>query len=341
MNPILKIARIDAQSITPKYLQLTDSILQGIQAGQIRKNDILPSINEFSYNLETARSTVERAYNELKRMGIVKSVAGKGFFILHTQFNRPVKILLLFNKLSIPKKMIYDVFAGNLGDQAAIDFYIYNNDFNLFKKLLSEKAAHYAKVVIIPHFKEDKELGYALINSLPKEKLILMDKLVDNITGEFGAVYEDFEADIYFALEQLKEKLSHYEELKIIFPQHTYYSRKILYGFLRFCQQYGFQNQILTCLKNEKIQPGTVYINLAEDDLVILIEKVLESKLQLGKDIGVISYNETPLKRVILDGITTISTDFKLMGEKAAELVLQHSVAHIKIPFQVKLRNSI
>lgn len=341
MNNILKIARIDDYSITPKYLQLTNSILQGIQSGQIKKDDILPSINEFSYTLETARSTIERAYNELKRMGLVKSVAGKGFFIAHTQFNLPVKVLLLFNKLSIHKKIIYDVFASTLGENAAIDFYIYNNDFNVFKKLLTDKSEHYSKCVIIPHFNENKEMGYQLIDTLPKEKLILMDKLADGIKGDFGAVYEDFEADIFSALEQLREKLNNYRTLKIIFPLNTYYSKKILLGFIRFCQQYDFKYQVLNSLKQEKIEAGAVYINLAEEDLVELIEKIIEGNLHLGSDIGVISYNETPIKKIILAGITTISTDFKMMGEKAAELVLQNSIAHIKIPFKVTLRNSL
>jgi DNA-binding LacI/PurR family transcriptional regulator len=78
-----------------------------------------------------------------------------------------------------------------------------------------------------------------------------------------------------------------------------------------------------------------------ENDLVELIEKVIIRKLKPGKDIGVISYNETPLKKIILDGITTISTDFKLMGEKTAELVLNNSREHIAIPFKVTLRNSL
>ncbi|MGY0037553.1 GntR family transcriptional regulator [Pedobacter sp. NJ-S-72] len=82
MNNILKITRIDAYSITPKYLQLINSILQGIQSGQIKKNDVLPSINEFSYALETARSTIERAYNELKKMGLVQSVWEKKVSLL-------------------------------------------------------------------------------------------------------------------------------------------------------------------------------------------------------------------------------------------------------------------
>ncbi|QNK63369.1 GntR family transcriptional regulator [Pedobacter sp. PAMC26386] len=341
MNKILKIARIDAYSITPKYLQLINSILQGIQSGQIKNNDVLPSINELSYVLETARSTIERAYNELKRMGLVQSVAGKGFFIVHTQFQRPLKVLLLFNKLSIHKKIIYDAFAATLGSEAAIDFYIYNNDFNVFKKLLMEKIDHYAKCVIIPHFYENKELGYKLINTIAKEKLILMDKLTEGITGEFGAVYENFEEDIFSALEQLTDRLSRYHTLRLIFPQNTYYSKKIMLGFLHFCQKYAYKNEIINGLGHHKIEPGSVYINLAEDDLIILIEKIIEGSFKIGKDIGIISYNETPIKKIILDGITTISTDFKMMGEKAAELLLNNSVEHIRIPFKVTLRKSL
>lgn len=340
-NNIIKIARIDEYSITPKYLQLTNSILQGVQSGQIKKDDILPSINEFSYSLETARSTIERAYNELKRMGLVKSVAGKGFFIVHTQFNLPVKVLLLFNKLSIHKKIIYDVFAATLGDNAAIDFYIYNNDFKVFKRLLTEKSEHYSKCVIIPHFNENKELGYKLIDTLPKEKLILMDKLADGITGDFGAVYENFEADIFYALEELQDKLAKYHTLKIIFPKNTYYSKKILLGFLRFCQQYDFKHHILHSLDKEQVESGAAYINLAEEDLLTLIEKITKENLRPGHDVGIVSYNETPIKKFILDGITTISTDFKMMGKKAAELVLKNSVEHIQIPFKVIMRNSL
>ena len=72
-----------------------------------------------------------------------------------------------------------------------------------------------------------------------------------------------------------------------------------------------------------------------------LIEKIIAAKLKVGKDVGVISYNETPLKKIILDGITTISTDFELMGQKTAELVLTNSTAHIAIPFKVTGRNSL
>ena len=78
-----------------------------------------------------------------------------------------------------------------------------------------------------------------------------------------------------------------------------------------------------------------------EDDLVLLIEKILDKKLKIGKEVGVISYNETALKKIILNGITTISTDFQMMGEKAAELILTKSSEHIEARFYLTLRNSL
>jgi DNA-binding LacI/PurR family transcriptional regulator len=94
-------------------------------------------------------------------------------------------------------------------------------------------------------------------------------------------------------------------------------------------------------IANEPIKEGEAFINLMEDDLVILLEKILATKMKLGKHVGVISYNDTPLKKIILKGITTISTDFTMMGEKAAQLILDQSTEHIEIPFHVTLRASL
>ena len=341
MKNYLKIIKIDDYSITHKYLQISNSILRAIEERQIVKGDILPSINDLSIALEVSRNTIERAYKELKKFGAIESIAGKGYFITNVHVNQQIKVLLLFNKLSGHKKIVYDAFARRLGSHAAIDFYIYNNDFNFFKKLVADKIEHYAKCVVIPHFFENAENAFEVINAIPKEKLILLDKLIEGVTGEFGAVYENFEQDIYQALEQLLPQLSKYNTLKIIFPEHTYHSHDIITGFKNFCRQYAFDYEVISNTEQETIKPGTVYINLMEDDLVKLIEKIIAGKLKVGKDIGVISYNETPLKKIILEGITTISTDFTMLGEKAAELILNNSKQHISIPFKVTLRNSL
>lgn len=53
-----------------------------------------------------------------------------------------------------------------------------------------------------------------------------------------------------------------------------------------------------------------------EDDIVDLIGKILDQNLVLGKDVGVISYNKTSIEIIIMNGITPISTDFKMIGER-------------------------
>ncbi|MGN6800457.1 MAG: substrate-binding domain-containing protein, partial [Ginsengibacter sp.] len=94
-------------------------------------------------------------------------------------------------------------------------------------------------------------------------------------------------------------------------------------------------------LADEEIENGVVYISLMEDDLVTLVEKVIDSKKEVGKDVGVISYNETPLKKIILNGITTVSTDFKFMGRNAAELILNKEQKEIAVPFHLTVRKSL
>lgn len=333
---------VDEYSSTPKYLQLTNSILSAIESGKIQKDYLLPSINELSYELDISRDTAEKGYKYLKKIGVVGSVPGKGYYIISTDFRRTLKIFLLFNKLSAHKKIIYDAFIKALGEHVAVDFYIYNNDFNLFKKLLSNKREdYYSHYVIIPHFMEGDELVHEVINLVPKEKLVLLDKLVPGVTGEYAAVYENFENDIYNALDEAREQLGKYHTIKIIMPKRSYYPMEILKGFYRFCQQYAFTPKVISQVQTEEIAEGEVYINLMEDDLVILIERLINLKLKLGKDVGVISYNETPLKKIILNGITTISTDFKQMGEMTANLILENSKAHQEVPFHLTLRASL
>jgi DNA-binding transcriptional regulator YhcF (GntR family) len=333
--------KIDGYSATPKYLQLTNAILNAIEAGKIQKNDTLPSINELSYNLDVSRDTVEKGYRYLKTIGVLGSVPGKGYYILNAEFRQKLKIFLLFNKLSAHKKVVYDAFVDALGDGVAVHFYIYNNDFTLFKKLLEQHKDEYSHYVIITHFLEEDEEAYKILNTIPSEKLVLLDKLVQGVKGNYAAVYENFEKDIYDALEQALPRLSKYQNLKVIFPKRSYYPKEIIRGFIRFCQQYAFPHSVVSDISKEPINPGEVYICLMEDDLVVLSERLVSLELKVGVDVGVISYNETPLKKIILNGITTISTDFKYMGHTAARVITDNVKERIEVPFNLTLRASL
>ncbi len=341
LHDFFKYVHVDEYSATPKYLQLTNSILTAIEARKFKKDDLLPSINELSYELDISRDTAEKGYKFLKKLGVIGSIPGKGYFIVNIDFRQTLKICLLFNKLSPHKKIVYDTFVAAIGENVAIDFYIYNNDFVLFKKLLNNKKEDYSHFVIIPHFLEGGENAYEIINTIPKEKLVLLDKKIPGIEGEYAAAYENFEKDIYLALENARPQLSKYHTLKLIFPDKSYYPKEIKNGFNRFCQQYAFSWKIVSNFAIEPISEGEVYINLMDDDLVTLLERLISMKFKIGKHVGLISYNETPIKKILLNGITTISTDFQLMGATAAQLILENSTSQLEMPFKLTLRSSL
>jgi DNA-binding transcriptional regulator YhcF (GntR family) len=338
----LEYIYIDYYSSTPKYLQLANSIIQSVREGKLTKNDTLPSINELNYNFEISRDTAEKAYKYLKSIGLLGSVPGKGYYIKNAEAEQLYKVFLLFNKLSPHKKILYDAIVDGLGHEAAIDFYIYNNDFAFFKKLLQNKNNDYTHYVIVPHFIDGGgDNVHEIINTLPKEKLILLDKLVPGVTGEFAAIYENFEHDIFHALELALEPLSKYNTIKIIFPENSYFPNEILKGFFSFCIQYAFAYKVVRNIQTEPINKGEVFINLMENDLVILIERIFATKLVIGEDIGVISYNETPLKKIILNGLTTVSSDFQKMGEMTADMIKNNSTQQFEVPFYLTLRSSL
>src|SRR5918997_3395154 len=91
---------IDYYSATPKYMQLANAIVKAITEEKLRKDEMLPSINELSFEFEISRDTAEKGYKHLKKLGVLGSVPGKGFFVKHTDVNHQLKIFLLFNKLS-------------------------------------------------------------------------------------------------------------------------------------------------------------------------------------------------------------------------------------------------
>ncbi|SDZ99053.1 regulatory protein, gntR family [Arachidicoccus rhizosphaerae] len=338
---IYTLIEFDNYSLTPKYLQLCNCIIKAVQDGTISQDYLLPSINNLSYELEIGRNTVEKAYRYLKRFGFIKSVPGKGYFISCKEPQKSPSVCLIFNKLSVHKKIIYDTLTKALGFNAIVDLYIYNNDFSHFKHILEVKRDNYSHFVIIPHFVDGGNYADKIINSIPKDKLILMSQLVKGVSGKYGAVFEDFEKEIYNALSAALIRLRKYKSIQIIFPENTYHPEAILDGFAKFCNDHHFGHQIIRNIDKANLQSETVYICLMEDDLVILVKKILETGYKVGAEIGIISYNETPIKQIILNGITTISADFKFMGEMAAKFIKDGIKQHLAVPFYLTLRNSL
>ena len=338
---MLQRIAINDFSSTPKYLQIYNSIVEGIKTKQILPGDKLPSIFEVCAEFDVSKRTVERAYDLLKEKKVIESTKGKGSYISDTEIDRQLNVFLLFNKLSTHKKLIYDAFTEALGPDVPIDFFVYHNDFRLFKNILLNHAHGYTHYVVIAHFFEGGERALDLINTLPKHKLVVMDKLIDGLTGRYSAVYQDFENDLHQSLTEALPLLRKYTTLNILFPANTYHPEAILNGFHRFCAGHGFGARVVHDINKVTIEPDNAFINLMEEDLVMLIKRIKDTALQVGQEVGILSYNETLVKELLLDGITVISTDFEQMGRTAAQLVQGNIIRQVRNPFRLIVRQSI
>jgi DNA-binding LacI/PurR family transcriptional regulator len=340
---IKELIIVDRHSDIPKYVQVSDGVIKAIEQRKLIKGDQLPSLRHLSEELNISFDTAKKAYDVLKKRNIVVAAQGKSNVVNATGPIPIFRIFLLFNKLGSHKRLLYDAFAGAFPSRTEIDLHVYNNDLQLFKLLLKTKATGYTHYVIIPHLSDDpRQIGAIIDKYLGGKQIVLLDKKVEGIQSGYASVHEDFGSDIYNALQEAITSLRRYSGLHLIYPEDSYYPPEIMKGFEEFSRSNGFEFKTHTGTSTGlAIQKGNVFITLTDDDLTRVIQKIRTTNLEIGKDVGIISYNETPLKEVLLDGITTVSTDFKKMGQLAAEQVIKHTTDKISVPIKLTLRKSL
>ena len=340
---MLDILKINESSKIPKYKQIVASITDAVQKHKLKHGTQIPSINELSADFDIARDTVEKAYNELKINKVIESVRGKGFYICASHEKETVRILLIMNKLSAYKKIVYEAFLKKIGVAAQVDLFIHHSNINIFENIINENKGRYDYYVLMPHFylESEKAKITSLLQGIEPEKLMFLDKNIPVFSGQYSSVYQDFTTDIYDALVSGKELLEKYEELVLVFPVDVNYPPEIMSGFRNFCVHYQKKYRIISNVALENDLRATAYIVLEDSDLAELIKKTKQNQWQLGKDVGILSFNDTPLKEVLADGISVISTDHELMGTTAAQLILEKRTAIIKNSFALIRRNSL
>jgi DNA-binding transcriptional regulator YhcF (GntR family) len=320
----------------PKYKQIISSIEKTIEDGQLKKDEKLPSINKVCLEFSLSRDTVLQAYEELKKRGIIYSILGKGYYIKSTEISTKQRIFLLFEELNIFKEDIYNSFLQNIGKEAQVDIFFHHFNIQVFKKLINESNGNYTKYIIMP---TNLAEAASVIKTLPVNEVYILDQTNPDLKS-YPAIYQNHLKDMYNGLLKGKSKLNKYEKLILIFPGFREpLGMKI--GFENFCKDLNFNYEITPEFKNRDIKKGEVYVIPTDRDLVSVIEKSKSQNLKLGSDYGIISYNETPLKKIVENGITTISTDFEAMGKILAEMILKGTKDQIENKSALILRNSL
>jgi DNA-binding LacI/PurR family transcriptional regulator len=252
------------------------------------------------------------------------------------EFSFEQRFFLLFDELNSFKEDIYTSFLEAMNNKAQIDIFFHHFNLEMFKKLINESNGNYSKYIIMP----TNLVGAAsIIKTLPKPDVYVLDQTNSDLT-DYPSVHQNFIKDMYNALVEAKLLLNKYQKMVLIFPGFREpLGMKI--GFEKFCSDFAIPFEIIPEFVNREIEHREVYVIPDDRDLVKVIEQSKIQSLQLGSDYGIISYNETPLKKVVENGITTISTDLKAMGTILANMILENKKEQIENENRLILRKSL
>lgn len=335
--------QISTNAQTPKYQQIVEEIVGKIQQKILKRGDQLPTINDITGSLGVARMTVIHAYEELRERGIVASQHGKGYFIISTDVKATMHVFVLFDAMNSYKEALFLSLRESLGENVSIDLYFHYQKLNVFESLIVNNLGNYHFYIVMPHFNEDVS---PILKQIPKEKLLVLDIDVEQLEDNYAVLYQDFEQNFYQGLTKALPLIQKYESLTLYLLSKNqvqqYTPKGILEGFTKFCEENHIVHEVIYQLDFEHLEEGHAYILFLENDLVQFVNYANREGLKLGENIGLMSYDDTPIKASLAEhGITTLSIDFVETGKLAARMVRNKQKGKVPIECNLMIRGSL
>jgi DNA-binding transcriptional regulator YhcF (GntR family) len=320
-----------------KHEQLVQGLINAINARIVTKGDILPSVNNMIKELGFARETIARGYKELTTRGIVESKKRLGFFVSNEDTDQQVRIALLLFAFDSFQENFYKTFRSRLGKAVHIDVFFHHNNIAVFENIVSTIRGKYGMYVIapIPH-----KRTAGILATLPFDKFLMIDRY-EAMAGNFSYVVQEFEQASYAAFAELSDTIRQFEEMIFYYRPGSDTPIEILRAFKKFIRDYKIKGSIKAEYVPGSLERNKVYYTINNAELWEMLKDSRLKNMKLGKEVGILSHNDDVVKEIICDGITTYSTDFRLMAEKAADFVLTREKIREVIPTVLIRRNSI
>ena len=325
---------IDETAGQTKLQQLVHSISEAIANGVLKQGDVLPSVNQLSAETGFSRDTVFKAYGLLKQRNLVESAPTKGYFVANESF----RVLMLLDDFSAFKEQLYQSFRQNLPDSYSVDLLFHHYNQDVFAQLIESSLGRYSMYVVM---NIDENGINPILNKIDPNKLLILDMGTPD-PEKMNFLLQDFENSMIHCLEEGLDKIQKYNEFILVYDEKNMpHPEVIVQAFKRFCKQNSIPHQIIKKLDKTKVESRVAYLLVHDTDLVNVIKACRVKQFEIGKDVGIISYNDTPMKEIVGGGITVISIDFEMMGREAANFVKNKKKIAKVLSSSLILRESI
>jgi len=337
---------INTSGKIPVYKQLVRQFETAMRTGKLKDGEQVTSMNNLSASLGISKETVKKVYSVLRDKGLLEARQGKGFYVSIPAGGVKPSVLVIFDKLSAYKQTLFDAFASVIGDKAEVTILLHNQNVDLLEYYVDEYVGKYDYYVITPHFALDdptQRRVARIIARIPNRQLIMADHWMKSVKGNYGVVYQDFASDAPRGLASAVRKIARRGILHVITLENSLYGGLIEKVIGSYCRKYGIDTRFHKKITPAMMVKGAVYLMLnssLDDGLITLARMAREKRMKIGRDIGIISYNESPMSEIVLGGLTTISTDFAQMGRLVARMILDRKMEKIRCDFKMTRRAS-
>ena len=304
---------VDLTSSQTKLQQLIHAINEAIINAVLKEGDFLPSVNQLSKQSGLSRDTIFKAYSILKRRSIISSTPTKGYFVSSLSF----KVMVLLDDFSAFKEQLYTSFRSNLPENYTVDLLFHHYNADVFDQLILNSLGRYSMYVVMNFNNRRIE---NVVRKIDPNKLLILDMgTPDN--PDIAYLTQDFTLGVLDCLKEGLHLIKKYDEFHLVFPETLFHPKEFIQSFNYFCSSNKLKHSLIRKISDHSVEAGQAFLVIREADLVYIIKQCRKKGLEPGKDVGLISYNDTPMKEIVGNGITTISIDFGEMGLKAARFV--------------------
>lgn len=324
-----------------KYLSkseaISEAVITSIKEKILAVGDLLPTVNKAVNEFGVARKTVVRSYDILKKRGIINSKERLGYMIISDNLKHKMKVMMLIQSFNAYMEQFYNSVVDNLGPEVQVDVYFHHYNPQVFNAVLRENIGKYWKYIITSF--DDKTVQKE-VKKIPVKDLIICSRDYW-MPREALSFTQDFYGGTFEALNQASNEISKYKSIFLIFPKGRGHSTKIVKSFKAFCDSISITHQVIESAKEVDLKTGQAYMVIEDCDMVTILENCEKNGFTPGEQIGLLSYNDTPIKKVIRNGVSVISTDFIKLGQLAAEAILGKIKQSKILPIKFIVRNSL